>query len=78
MPASLKMKMREKYTDWAYKPERVPRLAMELPEASIFGLTWKNIHENKCTQTRTRRPDTLTPAREGDTIAEFLDSRTGV
>ena len=64
----------KKCADWAFKPERETPLAMELPEASIFGLRWKNIHENNA-----RKPE------QGDLIllyqhakvthvAEFLDS----
>jgi hypothetical protein len=59
---------------WAYKPERGTPIAMELPEAKIFGLTWAN----------TRRGNAVEP-KQGDLIllhqhakvthiAEFLDN----
>lgn len=64
----------EKYADWAYKPERATRIAMELPEARIFGLTWKNIYEENASQPKQGDLILLHQHAKVTHIAEFLDN----
>ncbi len=61
--------------NWAFEPKRRTRLAMELPEASIFGLTWKNIHENNARKPEQGDLILLHQHAKVTHIAEFLDSK---
>ena len=63
------------YAVWAYGLERGTRLAMELPEASIFGLTWKNIHEKNAREPEQGDLILLHQHAKVTHIAEFLDSK---
>ena len=65
----------KKCADWAFKPERKALLPMELPEASIFGLTWKNIHENNARKPEQGDLILLHQHAKVTHIAEFLDSK---
>lgn len=63
------------YADWAFKPERGTRLAMELPEASIFGLTWRNIQEKNARKPEQGDLVLLHQHAKVTHIAEFIDSK---
>ena len=65
----------KKYADWAYKPERGTPLAMELPEARIFGLNWKT--KNKSNAERPEEGDLILLHQHARVthLAEFLDNK---
>jgi hypothetical protein len=65
----------ERCADWAYKPEREKPLAMELPEAGIFGLTWKNIYKDNASKPEQGDLILLHQHAKVTHIAEFLDSK---
>jgi len=64
----------EKYADWAYKPERGIPLAMEFPEAGIFGLNWKTKYKNNARRPQTGDLILLHQHARVTHIAEFLDN----
>jgi hypothetical protein len=63
------------YHGWAYKPERGTPIAMELPEARIFGLNWKT--KNKSNAGRPQEGDFILLHQHAKVthIAEFLDNK---
>ncbi|MGB5961960.1 MAG: hypothetical protein WBG73_14930 [Coleofasciculaceae cyanobacterium] len=63
------------YQGWAYKPERGTPIAMELPEAKIFGLTWKT--KAKGNAGRPQEGDLILLHQQARVthIAEFLDNK---
>lgn len=65
------------YHGWAYKPERGKevRIPMELPEAKIFGLTWKNIYEENASKPEQGDLILLHQHAKVTHIAEFLDNK---
>lgn len=65
----------EKYADWAYQPKRRTPIAMELPEAGIFGLTWKNIYEENASKPEQGDLIILHQRAKVTHIAEFLDNK---
>jgi len=65
----------KKCADWAFMPVRGESLPMELPEASIFGLTWKNIHENNARKPEQGDLILLHQHAKVTHIAKFLDSK---
>ncbi len=60
---------------WAYKPDRGTPIAMELPEARIFGLNWKT--QNKSNAGRPKEGDFILLHQHAKVthIAEFLDNK---
>lgn len=60
---------------WAYKPDRGTPIAMELPEARIFGLNWKT--KNKSNAGRPTEGDFILLHQHAKVthIAEFLDNK---
>lgn len=63
-----------KYADWAYEHERGTTIAMELPEARIFGLTWKSIYEENANKPEQGDLILLHQHAKVTHIAEFLDN----
>lgn len=62
------------YQGWAYNPEHGTP-AMELPEAKIFGLTWKNIYEENASKPKQGDLILLHQHAKVTHIAEFLDNK---
>ena len=58
---------------WAYKPERGTPTAMELPEARLFGLTWK-IDKDNAGKPKKGELILLHQYAKVTHIAEFLDN----
>jgi len=58
---------------WAYKPERGTPIAMEFPEAKIFGLTWRSDKDNA---SKPEKGDLILLHQYAKVthIAEFLDN----